>query len=46
MFVKLAVYMLKSKGMELEDMHHFTWADQRISTHVQSLHNLLYYMGR
>ena len=40
MFVKLAVYMLRSKGMELEDMHHFTWADQRISTHVQSLHNL------
>ena len=40
MFVKLAVYMLRSKGMELEDMHHFTWLDQRISTHVQSLHNL------
>ena len=40
MFVKLAVYMLRSKGMELEDMYNLTWADQRISTHVQSLHNL------
>ena len=40
MFVKLALFMLRSKGMELEDMHHFTWVDQRISTHVQSLHNL------
>ena len=32
--------MHRSKGMELEDMYHFTWVDQRISTHVQSLHNL------
>ena len=40
MFIKLAVYMLRSKGMELEDMYHFTWADQRITIHVQSLHNL------
>ena len=40
MFVKLAVYMLRSKEMELEDMYHFMWADQRISTHAQSLHNL------
>ena len=42
MFVKLEVYnvMLRSKGMELEDMYHFMWADQRISTHVHSLHNL------
>ena len=33
--------MLRSKGMELEDMYHFMWADQRISIHVQSLHNFV-----
>ena len=32
--------MLRSKEMELENMYHFMWADQRISTHVQSSHNL------
>ena len=40
MFVKLAVYVLRSNRMELEDVYHFTSVDQRISTHVQSSHNL------
>ena len=34
------MYMHRSKGMK-EDMYHFVWADQRIGTHFQSLHNLI-----